>query len=94
MYSLAGRYDNPIPKWILAHIDCSKIKAQDFVDCRVSAETIFVNIGYERAWIIFKESLGYCSHKSEVPWPMMRESQLRIYTVSLYISIPYKVELV
>jgi hypothetical protein len=47
MYSLAGRYDNPIPKWILAHIDCSKIKAQDFVDCRVSAETIFVNIGWE-----------------------------------------------
>jgi hypothetical protein len=25
--SLAGRYDNPIPPWFLAHIDCLKIPA-------------------------------------------------------------------
>jgi hypothetical protein len=26
--SLAGRYDNPIPTWFLAPVDCSKIPAQ------------------------------------------------------------------
>ncbi len=26
--SLAGRYDNPIPTWFLAPIDCLKIPAQ------------------------------------------------------------------
>jgi hypothetical protein len=27
--SLAGRYENPIPSWVLAPIDCSKIPALD-----------------------------------------------------------------
>jgi hypothetical protein len=28
--SLAGQYDNPIPTWFLAPIDCLKIPAQSF----------------------------------------------------------------
>jgi hypothetical protein len=27
LYSLAGRYENPIPTWFLAPIECSKIPA-------------------------------------------------------------------
>jgi hypothetical protein len=28
--SLAGRYENPIPTWFLAPLDCSKIPAQPY----------------------------------------------------------------
>jgi hypothetical protein len=32
LYSLAGRYDNPIPTWFPAPIDCLKIPAQDLCE--------------------------------------------------------------
>ncbi len=37
--SLAGRYDNPIPTWFLAPIDCLKIPA-----LLLSPYTIFVDV--------------------------------------------------
>jgi hypothetical protein len=35
IYSLAGRYENPIPPWFLALIDSSKIPALVFKDEKI-----------------------------------------------------------
>ncbi len=49
LYSLAGRYDNPIPTRFLAPIDCYKIPAQDYLP--VSKELVDENHAAEETAI-------------------------------------------